>query len=106
MSEKREAEKIIDAFMEFSSMVHRIDARKRELARLRENATRNCGNCYWWMKSRDCPIDDQRKGFPSCNHPPCGKFQATTDAISWERQYRELLAAPLILPTPQSEGQS
>lgn len=42
------------------------------------NARPKCGNCYWWMKSRDCPrernVNGRNRG-PSMNEAPCGKFR-------------------------------
>jgi hypothetical protein len=34
-----------------------------------------CGDCRHWMKSRECPRDDQRKGLPSRNTIACPKFK-------------------------------
>ena len=73
---------LIDWAGKWSSAIHKLDADRRRLENLRARSAHQCGNCYWWMKSRDCPIDNQRKGFPSMNYPGCGKFQATSDALA------------------------
>lgn len=41
-----------------------------------------CGECYWWMKSRDCPREHNVRGMsrgPSCDDGACPKFQAKND---------------------------
>ena len=43
-----------------------------------------CGNCFWWMKSRDCPrernVNGQTTG-PANNAPVCEKFKRTQSSI-------------------------
>lgn len=43
------------------------------------SALPRCGECYWWMKSSDCPREHNVKGMsrgPSCKDPTCDKFKA------------------------------
>ena len=76
-----DVDRVFDAFMEdMSAKILRADAERRRAEQLRARAKRECGNCEHWMKSRECPIDDQRRGFPSCGHPACEKFTPTRDA--------------------------
>ncbi len=38
-----------------------------------------CGDCYWWMKSKDCPREKNVNGFsrgPSMSGIACGKFSS------------------------------
>jgi hypothetical protein len=49
-----------------------------------------CGDCEHWMKSNACPrehpdLSGYRKG-PSCNAPPCAKFQVTQSSIAIARK--------------------
>lgn len=42
-----------------------------------------CGNCYFWMKSRDCPREHNVKGIsrgPSSGENPCPKYRITHQA--------------------------
>jgi hypothetical protein len=89
----RETEAIFDAFGAFSDRIHREDARRKYVAQLRVKAARECGNCYFWMKSSLCPIDDQRRGYPSSGHWACAKYQPIQSAID--------AAAELASPLPQ-----
>ena len=75
------ADRIFDAFRDLSAKIHRADAERERIEHLRERAARECGNCEQWMKSRECPIDDQRRGFPSMRHPACVRFTPTRSAI-------------------------
>lgn len=75
----------MDKFIEASGRLTGYQVHMDEARRLERAALPKCGNCYWWMKSRDCPIDDQRKGFPSCNHHSCGKYQATACVASMRK---------------------
>lgn len=46
---------------------------------------RECGNCYFWMKSRECPREKNVKGYsrgPSCSGFACDKFQVTNSAVA------------------------
>lgn len=51
---------------------------KRERARIQNDARPKCGNCHFWMKSRECPaeknVNGQSRG-PSCEGIACQKFQ-------------------------------
>jgi len=55
-----------------------------------------CGDCYWWMKSRDCPrernVNGRNRG-PSMNDWPCGKMQETADSIERREKHKAELAA-------------
>lgn len=82
MNPREQAEAIFDAFGKFSEVIHRADKERRALEVLQGRSRRECGNCEHWMKSRDCPIDDQRRGFPDHKHPPCGKYAPTRDAAA------------------------
>lgn len=60
-----------------------------------------CGDCHWWMKSRDCPREKNVGGMtrgPSAGGTPCNKYQETeaskqitkdrvTDAVDFARKY-------------------
>lgn len=53
-----------------------------------------CGDCYWWMKSRDCPrevnVNGRNRG-PSMNDWPCSKMQETKESAGLrERRKTEL----------------
>jgi hypothetical protein len=73
---------IFDRFERLSAKIHQADAERRRIEQLRARAARECGQCGHWMKSRLCPIDDRRRGFPSCHFPACGKYTPTKDAIN------------------------
>lgn len=66
------------------------------LAQLRDKVTialavdrRECGNCYFWMKSRDCPrehnVNGQTRG-PSCSDVACGKFKIQDRVLELKKQ--------------------
>ena len=43
-----------------------------------------CGNCYYWMKSRDCPHEHNVGGMsrgPSADALTCSKFKITQRAV-------------------------
>lgn len=49
------------------------------------SALPRCGECYWWMKSSDCPRERNVKGMnrgPSCNDATCDKFKPKDDATA------------------------
>jgi hypothetical protein len=79
---RQQAEAIFDAVIEFGKRQAEADRKRREVEAVRRRAVKECGNCYYWMKSRDCPIDDQRRGFPSMSHPACEKFNPTDDCVA------------------------
>lgn len=79
----------MDKFIEASGRLTGYQVNMDEANRLEREAIPKCGNCYWWMKSRDCPIDDQKRGFPSCNHHSCGKYQETTDVARMRKAAAE-----------------
>lgn len=87
---RQEAEAIFDAFGKFSERIHEMDRQRREREVLMNRAAARCGNCYHWMKSRSCPIDDQRRGFPHMNYTACGKFEPESDCAA----AREALRLP------------
>ncbi len=93
-----DANRVFDAAIKAGAMVAREDARQRELARLRDNATRRCGGCYHWMKSRQCPKEKNVNGWnrgPSMNGPICNKFEPTAIHLEWEAKFKAAKA-----PTP------
>lgn len=50
---------------------------------------RECGNCFFWMKSRDCPYERNVGGVtrgPSMSHVACGKFRITQQAVELKTQ--------------------
>lgn len=56
-----------------------------ELSMALKSALPRCGECYWWMKSRDCPREHNVKGMsrgPSCNDATCDKFKAKDAATA------------------------
>lgn len=67
---------------------------------------RECGNCYFWMKSRDCPRERNVNGAtrgPSCSEPACGKFQIEQRVLDLKaHRVREAFAFAerYDLPTP------
>lgn len=73
---------IWDWAIKFSDHVQRLD----KLRQLRAEAAKpkRCGECYWWMKSRDCPkevnVNGRSRG-PSMNGFICSKFRETNDSI-------------------------
>ena len=77
----------------FSKSVHRADRIRTINAELLRTG-RRCGDCYFWMKSRECPREHNVNGMsrgPSCEGLACSKMQMTTDAI----QGRDRLTAEL-----------
>ncbi len=70
---------IFDAAMAASEALHKEDERQREAFARRPR----CGNCYFWLKSRDCPreknVNGQSRG-PSCNGSPCEKYRSKGEA--------------------------
>ncbi|WP_028682468.1 hypothetical protein [Pseudomonas chlororaphis] len=69
-----EIDKLIDALGKASHLAYL----KRERARIQADARPKCGNCYFWMKSRECPAEKNVNGMsrgPSCNGVACQKFQ-------------------------------
>ena len=87
-------EAIFNAAIRAGNDVQREAARRQELEHLRDNATRKCGGCFWWMKSRDCPrehnVAGQSKG-PSCGASICTKYRPTDNQLEWERKYEEAM---------------
>jgi hypothetical protein len=67
----------------FSEHVHRQDKIRKLSAEIRK--PNSCGDCHFWMKSRECPrehnVNGQTRG-PSCDGFTCQKFQATATSIS------------------------
>jgi hypothetical protein len=68
----------------------------QELARMKENARKKCGNCAHWMRSMSCPkeVHDMRTGRysgPSCNGYPCDKFKSSWSHERYLREYEEAL---------------
>lgn len=96
MSAEQEFDAIFDGIMKFSKAVHAADERRKEIARLIEQSSKLCGNCRHWMKSRDCPIDDQRKGYPSCQHYGCSKFTPTNNAVFAAERLKAMLSSKTI----------
>ena len=79
----------------FSDHIHRRD----EIARLtREIAQigRTCGDCYSWMKSRECPREKNVGGIsrgPSCKEPICKQFVETSLASARRKELQGNLLA-------------
>lgn len=72
--------------------------RRDELARLRESAARQCGNCTHWMKSSECGREKNISGRnygPSCSDLPCDKFASTASHLGWIEKYEALRKEPL-----------
>lgn len=67
----------------FSKATHRA-ARIREInAELLRTGNR-CGDCYFWMKSRDCPRERNVNGMshgPSAGGLPCSKMHETSASL-------------------------
>lgn len=56
-----------------------------DISRALASALPRCGECHWWMKSRDCPREHNVKGMsrgPSCNDATCDKFEPKDDATA------------------------
>lgn len=75
-------EAIFDAFHKCAEALHSEDQRRRKVAVLMARSAKVCGTCYYWMKTRDCPLEGKQRGFPHMNYPACGKYEATTDAVN------------------------
>lgn len=59
---------------EISSRMHMLQIQQEKLDNFER---RECGNCFYWMKSRMCPRERNVKGMtrgPSCSGLPCKKF--------------------------------
>ena len=67
-------DKLIDALGKAGHLAYL----KRERARIQSDAHPKCGNCHFWMKSRECPaeknVNGQSRG-PSCEGIACQKFE-------------------------------
>jgi hypothetical protein len=85
---------VFDAFLRFSDYTNAVDAWEQRVRNLRSRCARECGNCDHWMKSRICPIDDQRRGFPSMSYPGCGKFTPKRDAVMSAEELARIVKAP------------
>lgn len=76
---------------------HEIRTLRKEI-RTREQ---ECGACFWWMKSRDCPRETNvggRRAGPSMKAPICTKFQMNAhdveDIAKKKARLTELEAKP------------
>ena len=98
---------------DFDKVVSTLD-RISHLSRLRDkvaiaksSASRRCGNCSHWMKSRSCPMERNVGGYsrgPIANTPACSKFQITQTAVELQRRrIKEAVdfANAHDLPTPE-----
>jgi hypothetical protein len=50
---------------------------------------KRCGDCVHWMKSRDCPLERNVKGYsrgPSCDAPVCSKFVIKQRAVELQQK--------------------
>lgn len=76
----------------FSEHVHRQDKIHKLKAEIA--APLRCGDCYWWMKSRDCPrevnVNGRYRG-PSAGDTPCAKMQETKQSIDLRDERRAAL---------------
>lgn len=85
----RAIEDVWDWAGKFSENVHNID----KIRKLSADAFKplSCGDCYWWMKSRDCPreknVNGQTRG-PSSGGFPCPKMQQTKQSIEHRSSLR------------------
>ncbi|KPB83847.1 hypothetical protein BTW15_01440 [Pseudomonas syringae pv. tomato] len=65
---------------------------KRERVRINSEARPKCGNCSFWMKSRQCPaeknVNGQSRG-PSCEGFACQKFEMSGNS---KNMFAEMLA--------------
>lgn len=60
------------------------EAKSRHLRDLQVRATKNCGNCAHWMRSRSCPRETNVNGWnrgPSMNASPCEKFTSSPEHV-------------------------
>ncbi len=87
---------IFDAAIEASRRLNAEDARQKELLHLRENARNKCGSCDKWMKSSQCPREQNVNGWnkgPSCNDLPCFQFESSREHLAWVQKYNEARAS-------------
>ncbi|ROL86518.1 hypothetical protein [Pseudomonas protegens] len=69
----------IDKLIDGLGKVSHLAYLKRERARIQAAARPKCGNCHFWMKTRECPAEKNVNGMsrgPSCEGIACQKFQA------------------------------
>lgn len=80
MDNVRAFDKAIDAMGRFSLLAQLKD----KLVEVLQTAKPECGNCYHWMKNRDCPreqnVDGRQRG-PSMSAPACSKFKIEQSAL-------------------------
>ena len=87
-----EIEAVIDGLNRISLLAQLRD----KVVEARVAAKPRCGNCHWWMKSRDCPREHNVKGMtrgPDAGGLPCSKHQWTDSSLALFRQrYAEAVA--------------
>lgn len=67
-----------DNFLEADAKAQRLRSLKERSQKAVNFDIKRCGNCYFWMKSKDCPKERNVNGWnkgPSCNGVACEKFQ-------------------------------
>lgn len=75
----KEVERALAPFERMS----RIADLQAELRQVSQDGSRRCGNCFWWMKSNDCPQERNVNGYsrgPNCNSSraiTCNKYEQT-----------------------------
>lgn len=74
----------------FSAHTHRLDKMRKLRAEIARIGT-VCGDCHFWMKSRECPKERNVNGYsrgPSNGSPKCGQFVMTASSaeLRAERQ--------------------
>ncbi|WP_462402244.1 hypothetical protein [Pseudomonas sp. Marseille-QA0332] len=81
-------EKLIDALGKASHLAYL----KSERSRIQARARPRCGNCDFWMKSRECPVEKNVNGMsrgPSCEGIACSKFK---QCPSMQQTFEKLLS--------------
>lgn len=91
------ASALFDGFLEWDRKRLAAIQRREELATLKRQATPHCGDCYYWMKSRDCPRERNVNGMsrgPSSGGLPCVKFLGTASFNDSCAKYAAALQDP------------
>lgn len=71
---RRDFHNMIEAMGRVSLLAHLRD----KVIEAQQTDRSRCGNCFFWMKSRECPREHNVNGYmrgPSSGDPACGKLQ-------------------------------
>jgi len=78
---RKAADNVIDALSRISELADLAEAKRVADA----TDSLRCGNCFWWMKSSQCPREKNVNGYsqgPSNNSPACSKFKITDRVVA------------------------